>query len=56
MWEGHIMICAQLWLCRDMAVRGFDNHPLFQQKNGTPFSRQALVERIKTAQPWHRQE
>lgn len=30
-----------------LAVRGFDKHPLFQLADGTPLSRQALVERMK---------
>ena len=32
-----------------LAVRCFDNRPLFLLKNGTPLSRQGLVEKIKTA-------
>ena len=32
-----------------LAVRCFDNRPLFLLKNGTPLSRQGLVEKIKMA-------
>ena len=42
-------LCPVIAMLQYLAVRCFDNHPLFLLKNGTPLSRKGLVEKIKTA-------
>ena len=42
-------LCPVVAMLQYLVVRGFHNHPLFLLKNGTPLSRQGLVEKIKTA-------
>ncbi len=42
-------LCPVVAMLRYLAVRGFDNGPLFRLEDGTPLSRSGLVERLRGA-------
>ena len=45
----HNGLCPVATMLRYLAVRGFDYGPLFQLEDGTPLSRPALVEKLRSA-------
>lgn len=43
----HNALCPVVALLRYLSVRGFDNGPLFQWRDGSPLTRQALVAKVR---------